>query len=273
MTTKQKRSTGIPACVPSRNTGKNACAPLLAIILTAFLSRAQTNIVYYGAETNALNVVFADTTLSVSNQTLIVADLNLCLQSGWGKEIKLGMGHDDPAFVAHLSYSWQCPHYDPFPEDIVATPNGHALQITQELSDAYTNDFAWAWAASHSNIVVAGYAFVEFLSSTNFPNIQANDWPNYYLVPNKTDAELIAIAHHHISAFSKYTFYPPSIRGFGTYEFAAEPGIEYVIMMIPNSHTPYFYGTTFAIYHDERWKIMDIRWIYNFDAPQYEEEE
>ena len=68
---------GLPARVFSINTGWKPV--LLYIILTAFLSHAQTNIVYYGAETNALNVVFADTTLSVSNQTLIVADLNLCL--------------------------------------------------------------------------------------------------------------------------------------------------------------------------------------------------
>ena len=67
---------GLPARGYRKHTGWKPV--LLYIILGVTLSHAQTpnHTIYYGANSNALGVAFADTTLSVSNQTLIVADLN-----------------------------------------------------------------------------------------------------------------------------------------------------------------------------------------------------
>ena len=175
-----------------------------AAILYASLCYAQGNIVYYGAETNALNVVFADAGLSVSNQTLIVADLNQCLNTGWGREAILYFRNKEDT-IGYL-FTESGVFYDPFPRDIVATPNGHALHISEEVSDAYTASFAFF--ATNANITATGYAFVEFLNSTNFPAIPATDWPNYYLSRYKTDAELIALAPHHIPAFARTPYYP-----------------------------------------------------------------
>jgi len=236
-----------------------------AAVFGASLCYGQGNVVYYGANTNALNIVFEDTNLSVSNQTLIVADLNICLQSEWGKRAELRTGNNDPAFAAHLSFGHRSPYYDDFPKDIVAIPGGHALWISQELSDAYTNRLAFA--AAHSNIVAAGYAFVAFVSSTNFPAIPDTDMPLYYFPKSMPDSKLITDAQSIISSLTSYYYYPPSIRQFGTITFLAEPGTEYLFMDIPASRShgkgiiPW---TTFpAIFHDGKWKFMDKRWFMN----------
>ena len=93
--------------IPNRNIAMTIKqAFFCTAILGVSLCHAQNLTVYYGPNSNTLGVAFTDTTLSVSNQTLIVADLNLCLQSGWGKGLELRMEHDDPAFIASLHY---CP--------------------------------------------------------------------------------------------------------------------------------------------------------------------
>ena len=248
---------------------KNPCSVLCAFILGATLCHAQNHTLYYGANSNALDVAFADTTLSVSNQTLIVADLNQCLQSDWGKQVEFWTGNDDPAFVANLSYPRRNLFYEPFPRDIVATPNGHALHISKEVSDSYNTLFGFF--ADNTNIVTTGYAFVEFLSSTNFPNIQATDWPNYYLARYKTDAEVIALAPRHIPAIANYTFFPPSILNFNYVEYTTTmPGTNYFVMAIPISSSRSYFSKIPAIYHDERWKLMDMQWFIDPNRPQYE---
>jgi len=77
-------------------------------------------------------------------------------------------------------YSWQSPVYF-LPAIGVVLPrfgmmkNGN-LQISQQLSNDYTNKFTFA--AAHSNIVAAGYAFVEFLNSPDLANLPPSDWPD-----------------------------------------------------------------------------------------------
>jgi len=235
---------------------------ICAAIVGASLCRAQTNIVYYGANTNALNVVFEDTNLSVSNQTLIVTDLNICLQSEWGKKIKIYFRNKEDT-IGYFDFINRDVYYRGFPRDIVATPSGPALHIPQWLSNAYTNSFAFT--AAHSNIVATAYEFVAFLNSTNFPNIQANDWPNYYFAKNTTDAELIADAPRSIWGLAEFTYYPPSIRSFGYMKSKAEPGSEWFVMTIPFSYFPFdgimSSSATPAIWHDGRWKFMDMEWF------------
>jgi len=241
-----------------------------ASILGTALCHGQGNIVYYGVNSNALNVVFEDTNLSVSNQTLIVADLNRCLQSGWGKEMEFKMGNDDPAFVAHL-FNWsRSPYYDPFPKNIINTPDGHALHISQGISDAYIDRLAFA--AAHSNIVAAAYEFVAFVNSTNFPSIPANDMPNYLVPKNLSDAEMIASAQNLITALTS-TYDPPSILSFGYREFEFGSATSNLFTALPKSTSFGFFNSVPAIWHDERWKFIDIRWFIDLSNLNFEENE
>jgi len=264
---------GLPARGYRKHTGWKPV--LLYIILGAFLSHAQTpnHTLYYGANSNTLGVAFADTTLSISNQTLIVADLNKCLQSGWGQRAEFGMENNDPTFDAHLSYPDQSPFYEPFPDDIVATPNGHALRVSEEVSDDYTDFFAFF--ATNANIVATGHAFVEFLNSTNFPAIQANDIPQYYLARYKTDVELIANARGFFASYTNSIYYTPSILNFNYAEFSTMPGTNYFYMAIPDAslERSNSFSKTPAIWHDGRWKLMDMQWFIDPNRPQYEVDE
>jgi len=57
---------------------------LVATMLCACYCAGQSNVVYYGAYSNAISLAFADTNLSTSAQEAIAADLRICL-SEWGK--------------------------------------------------------------------------------------------------------------------------------------------------------------------------------------------
>ena len=142
----------------------------------------QSNVVFYGADTNAIAVTFVDTNLSASAQASIVADLQLCLQY-WGRRTEFRIGADDPAFAAHLYNPKRNPYYPEtidFPDNVVTNgTTGFALQTTKKLSDAYTN--AIAFTAANSNIIAAAYEFVAFVSSSNFTAISSNSLPNYLL--------------------------------------------------------------------------------------------
>jgi hypothetical protein len=117
-------------------------------ILCSAVCFGQSNVVYYGASSNALNVVFVDTNLSKKVQSAIVADLRICLM-GWGREGELYLRDKDDS-VGYLSFGRRCPHYPSdikFPKNIVSNGTaGVALQIPKELSDAYTNAFKFAAA-------------------------------------------------------------------------------------------------------------------------------
>ena len=181
-------------------------------MLCASICYAQSNIVYYGTSSNALDVVFVDTNLSQKVQSAIVSDLNLCL-SEWGKTAELILwdndddDDDDEGFVGDLDIATVSPHYPEdidFPRHIVSNgTHGVALQIPKELSDAYTNAFAFA----------AANAFVAFISSTNFPNIPSKDLPNYLMDKNETPKEIAARAQAIISQLGRQTYYQPSVLG------------------------------------------------------------
>lgn len=235
-----------------------------ATVLGASLCHTQSNAVYYGANSNALEVVFVDTHLSAANRAAIVTDLNLCLQSAWGKRGDLRL-KDNEGFAGYLYFGYRCPHSNKlFPRDIVATPNGHALQISHELSDAYTN--AFAFASAHSNIVAAGYAFVAFVSSTNFPNIPASELPHYFLPKNTPGAAIIANAQNTISELCSATYYPPSILGFGYMGRGPGPATTNLFMGIPSASQFGHWRGIPAIWHDGKWKFCGLAWF--IDPPQ-----
>ena len=244
-----------------------------AFVFGTALCFGQGNVVYYGVNSNALDVAFEDANLSVSNQTFIVADLNLCLQSSWGKRAVFRMGHDDPAFDAHLHFGIRSPYFNPFPRDIVVTPSGHALHISQELSDFYTNQFVFV--AAYSNMVVAAYEFVVFLNSPDFANLPTSELSNYYFaeptrdLANGNDQKLI-------TALASYDYDPPTILKFRPIRFKTEPGVDYLITSIPYSFLLYGlrdWNNNPAIWHDGRWKLMDIKWFYDPSIPSYEKDE
>jgi len=178
-------------------------------------SAGQSNVVFYGVNANALDVVFADTNLSAKAKSGIVADLNLCLRE-WGKTSELDLGDYEPDVLGYLYNADTSPHYPEdieFPRNIVSNGTaGVALQITKELSDAYLKAFAFTNA--NAKAVKAAYEFVTFVSSTNFPNIPSKDLPNYILIKNETPKEISARAQEIISQLGHQTYYPPSVLGF-----------------------------------------------------------
>ena len=229
-------------------------------LLLGDLCYGQSNVVYYGAHSNAIHVSFVDTGLSMSAQASIVADLQICLNE-WGKKtyLSLELGADEPGLIGYLQRPSISPHYPEsieFPDGVTNTPSGPALQIPKALSDAYTN--AFAFAAANSNIVAAAYEFVAFVSSSNFVAISSNDLPNYVLQKNTTSNEIIADAQETISELRCQTFYPPSILGF---QYSAEgPAATNLWMLVPCS-IPLRYmdekgwNAFPAIWHDNKWKF------------------
>jgi len=221
----------------------------------------QSNVVYYGTNSNALDVVFVDTNLSAKAKSAIVADLNLCL-SEWGKKGEVRLW-DDEDTAGYLYIGTVCPHYPDdidFPKDLVETPNGVALQITKELSDAYANAFALAKA--NAKAFAAANAFVVFVSSTNFANLPSQKLPDYLLCQKETPEEIIARAQKNISELGYQTYYPPSVLGFKRIPLGPK-GIfsnSNLWMIIPCSTTPSYtdmkeWSGFPAIWHKGKWKF------------------
>ena len=174
----------------------------------------QSNVVYYGANSNSLDVVFVDTNLNASVRSNIVADLNICLQK-WGKKGELCLW-DNEDTAGYLYIGSACPSYPEgikFPKSVVSNGvSGVALQIPKELSDAYTN--AFAFAAAHSNEVKAAYEFVKFVSSTNFHSVTPQQISDYALY-NQLPPRGYELGFHDITNELRYvTFYTPSVLGF-----------------------------------------------------------
>jgi len=205
----------------------------------------QSNVVYYGANSNALDVVFVDKNLSAKTKSDIVADLNLCL-SEWGKKGEVRLW-DDEDTAGYFYVGTSCPHYPDeieFPENVVSNGTaGIALQIPKELSDAYTK------------------AFAEFVSSTNFANLPPQKLPDYFLHNKETPKEVIARAQEIISELGEQTYYSPSVLGFS--RISRGPGIfsnSNLWMLLPES-SPLSYsdekgwGNFPAIWHKGKWKF------------------
>ncbi len=219
----------------------------------------QSNVVYYGINTNALAVSFVDTNLSASAKSAIVSDLQLCLQE-WGNKtyLSLSLGADEPGLVGYLERPSVSPHYPEnieFPEGVTNTPSGLALQIPKALSDAYTN--AFAFAASNSNIVAAAYEFVTFVSSTNFHAVSSNTIMDYVLVKGATTNMYFMNFTDTTNSLRKQTYYPSSVLGF-SYS-SRGPAATNLWMLVPCSNTMPWgsveWGMFHAVWHDGKWKF------------------
>ena len=117
---------------------------------------------------------------------------------------------------AYLDNPKRCPLYPPglnFPDNInLVNTNKPALEVPKDLSDAYTNVFAFA--AANSNIVAAAYQFASFVASPAFADLPHNEMPNYILEKDAPAAEIIAEAAETIEELGEQTYYPPSLLGF-----------------------------------------------------------
>ena len=248
---------------------------LLAVFVTTMFlvsyCAGQSNVVFYGTNASSIGVSFVDTNLSVSARASIVADLQLCLQA-WGKGTQFRLGADDPAFVAHLYNPDITPNYPEtidFPDNVVSNgTTGFALQIPKTLSDAYTN--AFAFAAANSNIVAAAYAFVAFVSSSNFPSISSNALPNYIMFKNGlADAHaesnaIVNLAPQIIPDLCHQTYFPPSYLGF-CYSSEGLAATNLWVKIPCSSVTQGGYkewsGLT-ALWHNGKWKFCTwLDWV------------
>jgi len=222
----------------------------ITAMFSAFHCAGQSNVVYYGANSNALDVVFVDTKLSPKTKSDIVADLRVCL-SEWGKAGILDLGgYEDVAGYLYIGTS--CPHYPEdidFPRNIVSNgTSGIALQIPKDLSDAYKKAFAFA----------AANAFVEFVSSPNFLTLPPKNLPDYLLQNDMTPKEIIADAQEIISQLREQTYYPPSVLGF--FYSGIGPAKKNLLTVIPCS-SPIFgdrkeWDGNHAIWHKGKWKFI-----------------
>ena len=235
----------------------------VSVLLLVNQCHGQSNVVYYGTNASPINVAFADASLSVSAQASIVADLQICL-SEWGKEtyLSLDLGADEPGLIGYLERPSISPHYPEnieFPKGVTNTPSGPALYIPKKLSNAYTN--AFAFAAANSNIVVAAYEFVAFISSSNFVSLSSNALPNYILLKNKysetiTESnEIVRLASQIIPGLCYQTFYTPSVLGF--YYSPEGPSASNLWLNIPSSTHPATNTTEWAgypvLWHNGKW--------------------
>jgi len=243
-----------------KNHGILTISSILCLLLS-WTSHAQTNIVYYGSESNTLGVVFADTNLSISVQSAITDDLNLCLRDwGRGSELSLNDGADDEAgIIGYLERPSRNPFWledIEFPEGVVSNSTGGiALYISQELSNKYTN--LLAFAAANSNIIASAYSFVEFVSSTNFAAIAVDDILDYLIEKRSTPAELRDHAAEIIVQLRHQTYYPPSILGFKYSHIG--PSATNLWLAIPCSSPAggdwLEWSSYPAIWHDGKWKF------------------
>ncbi len=235
----------------------------VSVLLQVDLCYGQSNVVYYGANSNAISLAFADTNLSESAKSAITADLRVCL-SEWGKgELRMRIKGDSVGYIDNPTH---CPHYPEdieFPENVVPSgAAGLALHIPKKLSDAYTN--AFAFAAANSNIVAAAYEFVAFAASSNFMNIASNTLPDYVILKNVTTNQVVSIAGEILTDLHDQTYYPPSILGF--YYDQWGPETTNLWMNIPCSilsHGNMLSWFTFhAIWHDGKWRFcMKAEWV------------
>lgn len=231
----------------------------------------QNNMVFYGANTNALNVAFADTNLSASAQSGVVADLRICLQE-WGRTSELDLGPYEPGLAGYLYNFKKAPHYPDelkFPRNLITNQvSGLALQIPKPLSDAYTN--AFVFAAANSNAVAAAYEFVAFVSSTNFPDISPAALPNYIMFKNAlpdANAEsnaIVNLAPQIIPDLCEQAYHLPSVLGF---RFSSDgPAATNLWMWVPNSCPTgggaLDWGSTSVLWHDGKWRFCTwMDWV------------
>jgi len=220
-----------------------------ATMLYAQYCAGQSNVVYYGVNSNALNVVFVDTNLSQKAQFAIVADLRICLKE-WGKASELELGDAALGLVGYLENPERCVFYPEeidFPKGIVNSPNGLALQIPRNLSDAYTN------------------AFVALVSSNDFVNTLTPANISQYILEEGWEAkDYVEKFQESKEFFAEIKLFPPSVLGFrksGLFPTSRKdlqlmlPGY----LIYPDNPDPEWSGFP-AIWHNGKWKIYSGDW-------------
>ena len=229
-------------------------------VVTILCAYAQSNVVYYGATSNALDVVFVDTNLSVKVKSAITADLRICLQE-WGKTAELRL-RDKGDSVGYLDIGTRSPHYPEdidFPRNVVSNGTaGVALQITKELSDAYTN--AFAFAAVNAEAVKTAYTFVSLITSNGFAEtLTPVNITQYIVMKQYKPADYVTNFQDLKQGFVELKYLQPSILGFHEKKtglfgkslwtvipFATlpeDPGDRYEWMGVP------------AVWHKGKWKL------------------
>jgi hypothetical protein len=200
---------------------------------------------------NSINVAFSDQNLASDARTAIVADLQNCFQ-GWAANAEIMLRIKDES-SGYMYYGTRNPYYGngvDFPRNIITLAlGGVALQIPKDLSDAYTN--AFAFAAANSNAVAAAHDFVAFVSSS-----LVKEMPRQYY-----QAEFSGIVE---GLFQYPKYYPPSLLGF--YCSTNGPGTNNLYLRLPAKTNPgYGYDEWDgfpAIWHDNKWKIcLGYEWI------------
>ena len=230
---------------------------LITAMLCACHCYGQSNVVYYGVNSNAISLAFVDTNLSESAKSAITADLRMCL-SEWGKTSEFDLGPYEPGVIGYLYNPDKSPHYPEnirFPRKLVTNgASDLALQIPKTLSDAYTN--AFAFAAANSNIVAAAYEFVAFVSSSNFVALSSNALPDYVMQKNMSTNDIVETADEIFSDLQKQTYYPPSILGF--YYSQRGPSVSNLWLHVPSSINPPL-GMDWlpfpALWHEGKWRF------------------
>lgn len=245
----------------------------LNVIACIIICNAQTLTI----GTNTFGVSFADTILSPAHKERIYDDLQICVDKPWATNAMVFIKDTDnikSEIVGTIAYyPNDHVHYHnkiQFPRNITTNNTGSlCLQITRELSDAYTNAFVFAEA--NSNIVTAAYTFISEISSNNFTNnLLSNQIQDYFLLKSFTSNEMYTIYSDMIikSWFNNFTYYPPSVLGF--YHSPEGPDLTNLWMQIPADYTSKPNSTHItlvqmtAIWHDNKWKLC----VWN--PPSYE---
>lgn len=235
--------------------GAGVCCALLLY----FLTLPRTYFVYYGKNSQRIKVEFADAHLSDANKSAIVKDLNSCLKK-MSRKVQPFSGHRSnilkgaEAYTRILNFH---PYFNPR-ADVRVTPDGQGLEISQTFSDTYTN--AFAFAAAHSEMVAAGYRFVDFISSPNFSKISPDELQDYVVVDHMPDEQIRRQASQIISHLSsRFDYLPPSILSFQYRRMSTDHLRSDFNMQIPYLFADgYIQGIYQAIWRDGKWKLYGL---------------
>lgn len=208
-------------------------------------------------KTNTVNVVFEDSNLNSASLGSISSDMQYCFQ-GWGADAIIKLRNKEGS-VGYMDYGTVNPYYPDglaFPKNLITNETaGIALQVSKEISDAYTN--AMAFAAANTGIVATAYEFIEFVSSTNFYSVSSNQIANYVLFRDATPSIYLQFFVDITNSLRKQKYYLPSLLGFC---YSSEgPGTTNLWLNIPSTSTTMTGETQWspfpAIWHEGKWKF------------------
>ena len=242
---------------------------IIFILFYCTICFAQTQTLNIG--TNTIGVIFANKTLMQNQYDKIVADMQTCVGTQWGKKAKIDMYSKyhielysniliKSNFVACINgidrTSFYPEKYE-FPRNLVTNNVGAlCLYIPEELCNAYTN--AFAFAVANSNIVAAAYDFASFIASSNFVTTVSSNQISNYFWSKKYPPEIYLEKSDEIKQgiFTDFTYYTPSVLGF-YYENTRsnETNLWCVIPASSEEYTYTMFEPTGAIWHDGKWKM------------------